>query len=98
MEVRFIHRTHFGKAEYDPETDEYSWTYEGDNEKIIEFLELLDDGPHFTRISDVEVISDGPMEPITHSESFETGDWEYQMEQLARYLRRTEAHDVTLVE
>lgn len=87
MKVKFMQKGNYGTAEYDPETGEYRWSYDGENERIVDLLQLLEDGPHFTEMVVGERVSDDD-EPVVYNEGFEVGDWEYQMEQLAQSLRR----------
>jgi hypothetical protein len=87
MKVKFMEKGNFGTAEYDPETGEYRWSYDGENERIIDLLKLLDDGPHFAEMVVGDVVSDDD-EPVVYNEGYEIGDWEYQMERLAQSLRR----------
>lgn len=90
MIIQFAHRKYLGEAVYDPETGEYNWSYDGDDENIIELLKLLDNGQHFSKMVNREVVSDD-LDPVVSNENYELGDWEYQMKKLAEYLDRTNA-------
>ncbi len=97
MKVQFTYLAEYGEAVYDTETGEYSWTYDGDHEDIIEWLAYLEDGRQFEKIVTGETVSEGD-EPAVVTEWYELGDWEYQMEKLAQRLRQSGAKNVTVVE
>lgn len=88
MEFKFIERGNRGRAEYDFETETYSWEYDGDHEEIRGLLEMLDDGPVYDEMDTGPPPDDAPDErPVLPREQYVTAPWDEQLRRLARDLR-----------
>jgi hypothetical protein len=65
MKFKFIERGNRGRAEYDFETETFSWEYDGNHDEIRRLLEVLDDGPTYT-----EMVTGPPLDDVADEEPY----------------------------
>jgi len=88
MKLHFIERGNRGWADYDFETETYSWEYDGDNEEIVAMLSALDEGPIYEDMDTGPPPEDMPdNEPVLPSERYVPAPWDEQLRRLASELR-----------
>lgn len=86
MKVVFETTDSIGEAEYDPSTEKYSWSYDGENQKIVNVLFDLEDGKLFTDMDTGVADTDG--EELIVGEQIVEVPWEQQIERLAISIRQ----------
>lgn len=87
-----------GRAKYDPNTDEYTWSYDGDDSDVISLLKELENGPVFKGMVTDDPESTSDNEEYSPSEDYESLPWDQQIERLSLYLKREGAEIVYLGE
>lgn len=88
MKLAFIKMGDKGYAEYDAETDSYSWSYEGNESEIIDLLSELENGKVYDVMDSARL--DSGSEEITYyypEEEYIEGDWNHQIISLANSLK-----------
>lgn len=87
--LRFIRGAEQGWAKYDEESEEYSWEYDGNDDRIEGLLSMPDRGRRFTEMKTEPVESDEnePLEPAVVNEWSEELPWDRHFEELERALR-----------
>lgn len=95
MKVVFYVMGNEGVAEYS--NDQYSWSYEGDEQGIIDSLSSLDDGRMFMEIAGGEVVTDDGLTEV-NSETFTLAPWDEQIKQLAEMIEDEGAEVIYLGE
>jgi len=88
MRLAFINMGDGGYAEYDPETDSYSWSYEGDESEIIDLLSELESSKVYDIMDSAR--EDSGSEEISYyfpEEEYIEGDWNHQIISLANSLK-----------
>jgi hypothetical protein len=86
MKVIFIRSGRKGEAEYDPSTEEYTWSYEGDDSETIDLLSMLEGGKVFEDMDTDDPDTDSDGEEVI-DEAYVFVSWDRQIESLAKHLR-----------
>lgn len=91
MKLKFIYHGEFGNAEYDSSTGEFTWSFDGTDEKILGHLTNLDNGYLFTEIVTGSEVNDGDERSVVGEEIVEL-PWDEQIEKLEQTFRHYGAH------
>lgn len=92
--VKFMVLGDKGKAVYNTDTGEYSWSYEGTEDWVTDSLSVLDNGKAFTDIDTTVINKNDDNEFLEVGEREYFPSWKYQMEELALLLERQPTTDV----
>lgn len=87
MRINFIGDSQIGHVKYDPSTETYSWSYDGDDQEVIDLLSICENGKHFSEIV-VEEHNPEHEERIVMNERYELMPWKGQIKYIGKLLRQ----------
>lgn len=88
MKIKFVYSGK-GEAKYNPETGEYSWWYEGDDQRVIDFLSELENGRiYYKEAENREQSYSGEDDILQHEHGSQLKSWDEHIEGLAKNLRK----------
>lgn len=97
MRFEFLYAGSYGSAEYDSSTGEYTWSYEGDEDRIIGLLSDLEDGRVYGEmITGSEIDHDSETSVV--GEEYVPLPWDQQIEKLEENIRQYGADTTELIE